>query len=60
MIRNTKHKKINTLVDGFIDVILTVRKMARICELAMDPNEQLQISQDGNRALQILKVDKNS
>jgi hypothetical protein len=34
-------------------------KMARICGLAMDPNEQQQISQDDNRASQTLKVDKN-
>ncbi len=34
--------------------------MVRICELALDPNEQLQISQDAIRAFHTLKVDKNS
>jgi hypothetical protein len=57
--KKTKHIRVSNLIKRFIDVLPGMGKIAKTGHLAMDPNEQPQISQDDNRALQPLKVDKN-
>jgi hypothetical protein len=57
--KKTKHMWVSNLIKRFIHVLPRMGKIAKTCHSAMDPNEQPRISQDDNRALQPLKVDKN-